>query len=61
MSEAGLNDGETDVEGILSQIGPGDALLWRMRPYLTLTCEQSLSETQIRNQSASSSIGKIIF
>ena len=30
-----LGDGQTEAEGVPSQCGRGDALLWRMPPYLT--------------------------
>ena len=33
-----LGDGQTEAEGVPSQGGCGDALLWRMSPYLTYLC-----------------------
>ena len=30
-----VGDGQTEAEGVPSQDGGGDALLWRMSPYLT--------------------------
>ena len=42
-----LGDGQTEAEGVSSQVGRGDALLWRMPPISYLTCSNRLEHDDL--------------